>query len=82
MKPSKPAKDTYTVTEVGTLLKSVEQKFKHVMEVVAPLPDRLSAVEVRLSAVETEVRSLKNVVRIAIPNHEKRIVRLEKKVGI
>lgn len=82
MKPNKPAKDTYTATEVGTLLESVDQKFKHVMEVVSPLPDRLLAVEGRLSMVETEVRSLKDVIRIAIPDHAKRLLRLETKVGI
>lgn len=75
-------KGNYTTTEVGTLVEALRGEFRAVVEVVAPLPDRLTAVENRLTNVETEVRGLKDVVRIAIPAIHNRLERIETKVGI
>lgn len=75
-------KDNFTPREVAVLIEDLSSKFRTVSEVVVPLRQDMAEVKERLTAVETEVRSLTDVIRIAVPNHEKRIVRLEKKVGI
>ena len=82
MKPNKPAKDTFTVTEVGTLLESLEKKIDHIGELVVPLPSRLSAVEERLSAVEVRLTGVEDAVRIAVPDLSRRVSGIESKVGI
>jgi hypothetical protein len=73
--------DKFTAREVGVLIEDLKSQFQIVAEVVAPLPERLSAVEERLGKVEVEVRSLKDVIRIAIPDLYKRVSRLETKAG-
>jgi len=71
--------DKFTAREVAVLVEELKSEFRTVAEVVAPIPERLSAVEERLTIVETEVRSLKDVIRLAIPDLSKRVSRLETK---
>lgn len=73
--------DKFTAREVGVLVEELRSEFRTVAEIVAPIPEHLSAVEERLTIVETEVRSLKDVIHIAIPDLSKRVSRLETKAG-
>ena len=82
MKPTKPAKETFTTTEVGTLVEGLRSEFRTVVEVVAPLPGRLSAVEDRLSRVEVRLTGVEDAVRIALPSLSKRVSRIETKLSI
>ena len=65
--------DKFTAREVGVLIESLRSEFHVVAEVVAPLPERLLAVEERLSAVENKLTSVEDVIRSAIPNLSKRV---------
>ena len=89
--PTKPKKraDSYTVTEVGTLIEDLRGQFRAVVEGVGPLPNRFSAVEERLSAVEDRLFFVENrlsgvesAVRVALPGLSKRVACLESKIGI
>jgi BMFP domain-containing protein YqiC len=73
---------TFTSTEVGTLIESLRADFRAVAEVVAPIPERLSAVENRLEKVEIRLTSVEDVVRIAIPSLSARVSVLETKAGV
>jgi len=73
--------DKFTAREVGVLIEDLKSQFQIVAEVVAPLPERLSAVEERLAVVETRLTSVEDVIRAAIPNLSKRVSRLEIKAG-
>lgn len=72
--------DKFSAREVAVLVESLRSEFRTVTEVVAPLPERLLAVEECLASVETEVRSLKDVIRIVIPDLSTRVSSLESKV--
>ena len=71
--------DKFTAREVAVLVEDLKSEFRAVTEVVAPLPERLSAVEERLIAVEVEVRSLRDVVHLSV---FPRLSKLESKTGI
>lgn len=73
-----PEKD-YSVTEVGTLLESMDKKIDFLMEVVVPLREDMAEVKERLTNVETDVRTIKDVIRIEIPSMKSRISTLEAK---
>jgi len=73
-------KESYSSNEVSTLLESLRSEFRSVAEVVLPLREDMADVKTRLSAVETELVALRDVVRVAIPFHERRITKLESKI--
>ena len=75
-------KDNFTAREVAVLFEQLRSEIRTIGEVLVPLPGRISVLEERVTNLETEVRSVIDVIRIAIPGHEKRITRLETKVGI
>lgn len=70
----------YSNTQVASLLEQIRSDFKSVTEVVIPLREDMDEVKKRLTSLENEMRSVKDVIRITLPNHENRISRLEKKV--
>ena len=72
----------YTSTEVGTMIENLESKFQAVIDVVAPLPERLSAVENRLSKVENRLVHVEDAIRVAIPSIYHRLDKIETKIGI
>ena len=72
--------DKFTAREVAVLIEDLRGEFRAVSEVVFPLREDMIEVKERLSALETKVQSLDDVVRLAIPDHAKRISRLESKV--
>ena len=73
--------DKYTAREVAALIEDLRSEFRTVSEVVIPLREDMMEVKERLSSLETEVRSLKDVIRIAIPDHAKRLTRIESHLG-
>ena len=72
----------FTATEVGTMFDSLKSEIRIIAEVVVPLREDMIEVKSRLTAVETEVRSLKDVMKIAIPALSQRVTLLETKIGI
>ena len=73
--------EAYTPNEVVAIIERLEGKFQFVLDIVVPLPERFERVEIRLTKVEDEVRSLKDVIRVAIPDLTRRVSRLESKAG-
>lgn len=69
----------FSATEVGALLESIRSDISIIAEKVDSLCIRMDRVENRLEKLEIEVRTIKDVIRIAIPDHERRISRLETK---
>ena len=81
MPDPKKDKNTFSSNQVAALIEDLKSQFRSVIEAVEPLPERLEKVEERLACIESEVRSLKDVVSIALPDLNKRVTRLEAKVG-
>ena len=75
-------KERFTAREVGVLVEELRSEFRVVSEVVLPLREDMAEVKDRLSAVESRLTSLEDVVRLSIPDHNRRITRLETKAGI
>ena len=71
----------FTNSQVGALIEDLKNDFRTVLEVVEPLREDMAEVKERLTAVETEVKTLKDVVKIALPRLENRVTQLETKVG-
>ena len=78
MKPD----ENFSASEVGALLERIESKFDTFAEALAPIPDRMLAVEERLTAVESHFMTMEDAVKIALPELFKRVTKLENKVGI
>ena len=70
--------DHFTAREVGVLIEALRSEFQVVIEIVSPLPERISAVEERLSAIEIDVRTIKD----SLPNLFKRVLRIETKLDL
>ncbi|OGX10955.1 MAG: hypothetical protein A2351_04240 [Omnitrophica bacterium RIFOXYB12_FULL_50_7] len=73
---------TFSVTEVGTLVESLQTDIRSVSEGVISLHSDMDDVKTRLSSVEVELRSLKDVVRVAVPSINVRLSNLEAKAGV
>ena len=73
---------SFTSTEVGTMLESLRSEFHTVSEVIIPMREDIAEIKDRLTAVETRLIRVEDIVRIAVPSHERRITALEVKVGI
>ena len=73
--------DKFTAREVATLIEDLRSEFKVVLDVVVPLREDMLEVKERLSALETRMLSLEDVVRLAIPDHAKRLSRIESHLG-
>ena len=72
-------KSEFSAREVAVLVEDLKSEFHTVVEIVAPLPERLSAVEVRLEKVEVRLASLEGAFRTVIPDLTRRVSRLETK---
>ena len=75
-------KNTYTATEVGTLIESFQSKLGMIAEEVQGFSKWRLKTDSRLERIETRLTCVEDVIRIAIPAHEKRLKKLESKVGI
>jgi len=82
MTNNKKSSKTFSVTEVGTLVESLQTDIRSVAEGVTSLHNNMDDVKTRLSAVEGEVRSMKDVLRVSIPSINVRLANLEAKVGV
>ena len=69
--------DKYTAGEVAVLVEGLRSDFRAVSEVVIPLREDMIEVKERLTSLENEVRSIKDVLRITLPDHAKRLTRIE-----
>ena len=83
-KPKNNPKDleAFTSNEVAVLVEGLRSDFRAVTEGLTLLTERADKVEERLATLETKVDSLSDIVRVAIPNHEKRISKIEAKIGV
>ena len=73
---------SFTATEVGTLVESFRRELSVVSEGVSMLLSWKETVDGKLGKldrIEQRLISIEDVIRIAIPNHESRISRLESK---
>ncbi len=81
-KPARHSKDSFSPTEVGTLVEG----FRHDVGIIAEKVDRLSnkvdKLDNRFSSVEARLTSVEDAVRIALPNLSRRVEKLEIKVGV
>ncbi len=75
-------KKEFSATEVGVLVERLETKIDVVSERVSSLCEDMTEVKSRLTHLETDVTVIKDTLRITLPDHTRRIARLESKVGI
>ena len=78
-------KKDFTAAQVGTIVESIEGKLKVVAEGVTSLGERMDRLEEDVQTLKEDNKEIKerlvrieDAVRIAIPDHEKRISKLEK----
>ena len=77
------AKDkSFSATEVGGLVERLETKIDIISERVGSLCEDMTEVKVRLSVLETDTTTIKDTLRITLPNHSQRLAKLEAKTGI
>ena len=67
----------YTPNQVAAIIERLEGKFQFVLDVAAPLRDDMTEVKESLNKLEVEVHSLKDVIRVAVPDLSRRIQKLE-----
>ncbi len=69
------------MTEVGALVERLENKIGGVAEGVGSLVEDMSDVKGRLAVMEGDVRSIKDVLRIAVPDLTKGLSEVTKRVS-
>ena len=74
--------ERFSKTEVGSLIEAFRSDVSVIAEKVDDLSSRMGRVEERLEGVETKLLGVEDAVRIALPDHERRISRLESKAGL
>lgn len=80
----KPTKDSYTATEVGTLIESFRSEFRTFGESLSDVRERVVRLEElfpRIESIERDVGAIKIILRpfaSQLSDHERRIVSLEK----
>jgi len=72
---------SFTITEVGTLVESLHNDISVIVEDMSSVKNDVSALKSDVHELKTDMKLVKDVIRVAIPNHEQRISRLEAKVG-
>lgn len=73
--------DKFTAREVAALVEELKSDFRAVSEVVVPLREDMVEVKERLTKVEEQLTGMEDAVRIILPDHERRISRLESEFG-
>jgi len=73
--------DKFTAREVATLVEKLGGEFRTVSEVVLPLREDMAEVKERLTRVEERLTGVEDAVRLALPDHAKRLSRIESKFG-
>ena len=58
--------DKFTAREVAVLVEDLKSEFRAVVEVVAPLPERLFAVEERLAGVEKRLTGVEDGIHLSV----------------
>ena len=74
-------RDSYTVTEVGTLIKAFETKISVIAEGVAGLLSWKEVVNTRLESIDNRLMLVEDVVKVAIPDIYRRVKHLEAKIA-
>ena len=72
-------KDTFTAREVAAFLEDMRGEFRSVSEVVLPLREDMAEVKDRLTRVEERLIGVEDIVRLAIPDLNRKVPRLETK---
>ena len=70
--------ESFTPSQVGTLLEAMDKKIDLIAENVVTLNKNMVDVESCLTNVETDVRLIKDVIRVEIPSIKSRLTALEK----
>ena len=76
------AKDSFSPTEVGTLIEGFRSDVGIIAEKVDSLSNKVDNLDNRLSSVETNLVNVADAVRIALPALSRRVEKLEIKVGV
>ena len=82
MAKERDKKDKYSVTEVGTLIESFQKDLGSVAGEVRGFSDWRGEVNLRLESIEGRLTRIEDAVRVSVPDHSKRLSRLEAKVGL
>ena len=82
MAKERDKKDKYSVTEVGTLIESFQKDLGAVAGEVRGFSDWREGVNLRLESIEGRLIRIEDAVRVSVPDHSKRLSRLEAKVGL
>ena len=77
------AKDkSFSATEVGVLVERLESKIDVVAERVGGLCEDMTEVKERLTSLETRMITVEDAIRITLPDHSRRLAKLEAKAGL
>ena len=82
MRKERNKKDKYSVTEVGTLIEAFQKDLGSVAEEVRGLSSWREGIDLRLESMGGRLVRIEDAVRVSVPDHSKRLTRLEAKVGL
>ena len=77
---AEPKKD-FSPTEVGSLVESFRHEIRLIAEKVDAVQEDVISLKNDMAEVKTDLAAVKDAIRITVPSHEKRIGKLESKVG-
>ena len=79
--PSSGEGKSFSNNEVMALIEDFRGNIRLIAEDVSSLREDMTEVKDRLSSLEIEIRSLKDVIQVAVPDLTRRVTKLEAKVG-
>ncbi|MBI3317491.1 MAG: hypothetical protein HYZ85_05775 [Candidatus Omnitrophica bacterium] len=72
----------YTPTEVGTILESLRSDISIIAESVSTLREDVDILKTDVKELKSDMVTVKDAIRVSIPDLRFRVARLENKVGI
>ena len=73
---------SFSNNEVMALVEEFKNSIQLIAEDTSSIREDMKEVKERLESVETKLKTVEDAVRITLPNHEKRISKIEAKVGV
>ena len=80
MSKSKKEKDSYSVTEVGTLIESFRSDISIMAEQLNTVCEDISILKQDVGEIKNRLMTVEDVIRISLPDVYRRLNRLETKV--
>ena len=75
-------KDRFTPAQVGVLIEHLEKKLDTVLEIVQPIRDDVDVLKEDNKEIKERLARIEDAVRISVPDLNKRVGKLEAKVGV